>query len=127
MQEVCQVRGELDSVVLGMNVWSGAGNVASDVHYGVTGQQKSACNFKLCIEEPQRPMVYVRVNLYGENVDVCQRRALMKGDYVVVCGELMNRQGRADDTLLEVRCTQLVIIQRKVAEQEKLWQKQERL
>jgi single-stranded DNA-binding protein len=94
--------------VKGTNVWCGSGNVASDVHYGETGRGDSACNFRICVEEAHKPLVYVRVNVYGGNVDVCKMRSLGRGDYVIVEGELMNRKGQ-DDFLTEIRCKKIVI------------------
>jgi hypothetical protein len=94
--------------VKGTNSWSGSGNVAGDVFYGRTGSGDPACNFKIVIEEAHKPLVYVRINVYGGFVDICQHRELKKGNYVVVGGELMNRKGR-EGTLVEVRCAKLVI------------------
>ena len=93
----------------GTNVWTGSGNVASDIQYGKTGKKdEDACNFRIAIEKAHRPLVFVRINIYGGNVDVCKMRGLKKGDYVIVSGELMNRDGR-DGTITEVRCMDLVI------------------
>jgi len=52
--------------------------------------------------------VYVRVNVYGGNVEVIRRRNLLEGDYVIICGEMMSRQSE-DRLLTEVRCGSIVI------------------
>jgi single-stranded DNA-binding protein len=92
----------------GTNTWTGSGNVASDVLYGETKTGDKACNFKLAIEQSHKSLVFVRINAYAGNVEVCQARRLKKGDYVVVEGELMNRRGQ-DDTVTEIRCKTIVI------------------
>ena len=92
----------------GTNGWHGSGNVASEVQYGQTKSGDVACNFKLVIEQAHKALVYLRINVYGGNVEVCRKRNLGIGDYVVIGGELMNREGRAA-TLTEVRCLSIVI------------------
>lgn len=92
----------------GTNAWHGSGNVASDVAYGETRAGDTACNFRLVIEQPHKPLSYFRVNAYGRNASDCQNKKLAKGDYVVIDGELMNRQGK-EELLTEIRCTEIVI------------------
>lgn len=96
----------------GTNVWHGSGNIASDVSYGRTGKGEAAANFKLVVEQSHKQLTFVRVNVYGGNVEVCRMRDLRKGDYVIVHGELMNRSGHQSygDTLTEIRCLEIVII-----------------
>jgi single-stranded DNA-binding protein len=96
----------------GLNNWHGSGNVSTDVSYGETKSGDKACNFKIAIERSHVPVVFIRINVYAGYVDVCEARNLKKGDYVVIQGELMNRQRIIGDdkiTLVEVRCTGLVI------------------
>jgi len=92
----------------GTNSWDGSGNVASDVAYGKTGRGDEACNFRLAVEQSHKPLLYIRVNVYGHNARVCRKRELAKGDFVVIDGELMNRQGH-EDVLTEIRCREIVI------------------
>lgn len=92
----------------GTNVWHGSGNVASDVSYGETSAKDLACNFRIAVEQPHKQVCYFRVNVYGRNAVACQKRKLRKGDYVVIVGELMNRDGQGD-VLTEVRCKEIVI------------------
>lgn len=91
----------------GLNVWIGSGNIASDLSYGKTHGGDDACNFRLAVEQAYKQVLYVRVNIYGRNVFACERNKLMKGDYVSIEGELMNRKGQ-EDTLTEVRCKDIV-------------------
>ena len=92
----------------GTNSWDGSGNVASDVYYGKTSAGDLACNFRLAVEQSHKQLSYFRVNVYGRNAEICEKRRLSKGDYVVIDGELMNRPGR-DDVLTEIRCKEIVI------------------
>jgi len=96
----------------GINDWHGAGNLSTNVSYGATKSGDEACNFKVALEKSHTPTVFVRINVYGGFLEVCRARDLKKGDYVVVQGELMNRQREIGGdliTLVEVRCTGLVI------------------
>jgi len=96
----------------GTNVWHGSGNIASEVSYGRTGRGEAACNFRIIIEQAHKQLSFVRVNVYGGNVEVCRLRDLSRGDYVIIHGELMNRQGNQTpgEMLTEVRCLEIVII-----------------
>jgi len=93
----------------GINSWDGSGVVAGDVSFGSTKSDDLACNFRIVIEGAHNHVSYFRVNAYGQNAKFCQMRGLQKGDYVVICGELMNRAGR-EEILTEIRCKSIVII-----------------
>ena len=92
----------------GMNVWHGCGTVCSDVVYNDTRNGDKACGFRIAIHNPHKASLYIRVNSYGSHAEVCRKCELEKGDFVVIDGELMTRQGR-DELLTEVRCRDLVI------------------
>lgn len=92
----------------GTNTWHGSGDVATDVLFSATGKGEKAAAFKVAIEQAHKATVFVRINVYGGNVEVLRERGVKKGDFVVVDGELMNRRGQAD-TLTEVRCLNIVI------------------
>ena len=96
----------------GTNGWHGSGNLSTRVSYGRTGAGDEACNFKVAVEKAHAPVVFVRINVYGGNVEVCKIRDLERGDYVVIEGELMNRKrviGSESVTLVEVRCNKIII------------------
>lgn len=93
----------------GTNAWHGSGNVCSDVVYNKTGSGEDACGFRVAVNEPHKPTLYLRVNLYGSNVGACRKLSLGKGDFVVINGELMTRMGREEE-LLEVRGHKISII-----------------
>jgi single-stranded DNA-binding protein len=92
----------------GTNSWHGSGQLVSDVKYGGTRNGGPACSFRIAINQLRKPTIYIRVNVYGGNVEVCRKFTLGKGDFVVVAGELMSRNGK-DEVLTEVRCRDIVI------------------
>ena len=92
----------------GTNSWNGSGSLVSNVSYGNTRVGGPACNFKMAIDHPYKQKLFVRINVYGGNVNVCKKLNLRKGDFVVVDGELMNRNGH-DEILTEVRCREIII------------------
>lgn len=92
----------------GTNSWGGSGVLVTDVVYDTTGNDSDACSFRMAINHQHKQPVYVRVNIYGGNVSVCRMKGLKNGDYVVIEGALMNREGRGD-TLTEIRCKDIVI------------------
>jgi single-stranded DNA-binding protein len=91
--------------------------VAGDVLFNPTRKGDRAASFRIAIEQPHKTVVFVRINVYGGNVDAIRERGLKKGDYVVVDGELMNRRGPSD-TLTEVRCSNVVILRNAGKEEE---------
>jgi len=93
----------------GINVCSVAGHVASDVLMATTKGGDAACSFRFAIDQGHKSTVFIRINAYGGNVEVIKRRQMRKGDYAVIEGELMNRQGH-NDVITEVRCENIVII-----------------
>jgi len=95
----------------GINVCGISGHVASDILFSATRSGDSACSFRFAIDQGHKSTVFIRVNAYGGNVDVIRDRQMQKGDYAVIDGELMNRQGH-NDVITEMRCGSIVIIPR---------------
>lgn len=95
----------------GINVCGISGHVASDILFSKTRSGDSACSFRFAIDQGHKATVFIRVNVYGGNVEVIKSRQMRKGDYAVINGELMNRQGH-NDVITEVRCGSIVIISR---------------
>ena len=96
----------------GTNSWDGSGNLSTEVDYGETGTGEQACNFGVAVERSNKQVVFVRVNVYGDLVSLCQTKKLDVGDFVVVSGELMSREWRFSGrrvTLIEIRCKELII------------------
>jgi len=92
----------------GTNSWNGSGSLVSDPIYNQTRSGGEACSFKIAINQLHKPTLYIRINVYGGNVSVCQKFSIGKGDFVVVDGELMSRYGQ-NEVLTEIRCRELVI------------------
>lgn len=90
------------------------GNVSGPIHYGETTRGDPACSFVLVAEGKEVPTVFVRVNIYGGLVKVCDQR-LKKGAYVIVDGGLMNRKDKEggdnqSKVKCEVRCEDIIFV-----------------
>lgn len=87
-----------------------SGNVGDRITIGKTGRGDSACSFSVASDAAPVPTAtWVRVSVYGDElVQVC-RAHLVKGVYVLVEGELMNRAGRFGE-LTEVRARRVVFV-----------------
>lgn len=94
----------------GINDYACSGNIASDILFSETKSGDAACSFKLAVEQIYKPTVFIRINVYGVNVGVVKGRNARRGDYIVVSGELMCRKGQSENTLIEVRCKDIVIL-----------------
>ena len=93
----------------GTDSWNGSGVVYSDVLFAETRSGNRACSFRLAIDKKNKSRVIVRINAYGGNTVVIERRQMKRGDYCIIAGELMNRVGNGED-LTEIRCEEIVII-----------------
>lgn len=86
-----------------------SGNVTDKIAYSSTGNGVPTCTFVLASDRYTRDSVvtaWVKINVYGKLVEVCRTR-LVKGRYVLVEGELMNRDGRLGE-LTEVRAKEVI-------------------
>lgn len=92
----------------GINAVSVSGNVGGDIAFGETNGGDPFCTFDLAVEDKNKHVTWVRVNIYGPIVDIARKR-LARGGYVVVDGELMNHSNKSD---LEIRCEDIVFLQR---------------
>lgn len=95
-----------------------AGNVLDNIEYGKVGNGSEALTFQIASDRKSASGVvtaYVKVNVYVEGlIRICKLK-LIKGCYVVVEGELMNREGRHGD-LLEVRAREIIFPPRTLEE-----------
>jgi len=92
-----------------MNVVAISGNVSARIEFSSTGKGSPVCTFQMASDRRTRDTTitaWVKVNAYGEGLVGACRRRLTKGTYVVVEGELMNRDGRLGE-LLEVRARRI--------------------
>lgn len=88
-----------------------SGNVSGKILFSNTDSGSPACSFNVASDNflfgGQVVSVWVRVNVYGEGiVNLCKSR-LSKGQYIIIFGELMNRQGPTGP-LTEIRARELI-------------------
>jgi len=79
---------------------------------------KDCCTFTLASDRHSRDQVitaFVKVNVYGSGLVRTCRGKLVKGGYVFVEGELMNRDGLHGE-LTEVRAQQVIFTKQEVEE-----------
>jgi single-stranded DNA-binding protein len=89
-----------------------SGNVGDRVVYGTTRMGTQACSFSMASDRHDGDDVvtaWVRINLYGDDLVRICREKLTKGMYVIVEGELMNRDGTVGE-LTEVRAREVVFV-----------------
>jgi single-stranded DNA-binding protein len=101
----------------GWNKWEGGGNVTAKIDFGQKPDGTPVGTFVMACDRDVRDGVvtaFVKVNMYGRLVDFCRPR-LVKGQFVRVEGELMNRDGRTGE-LLEVRARDIVFLKLEMPE-----------
>lgn len=98
----------------GINTVTVSGNVLGNIEYGCVGSGSEACGFQVASDRHTATGVitaFVKVNVYVEwLVQLCKAK-LGKGAYVLVEGELMNRQGKYG-SLTEVRAREIIFLPR---------------
>jgi single-stranded DNA-binding protein len=92
-----------------------SGNVGAQIAFNNTGSGTSACSFFLASDRHSSGgavvSAWVKINVYGDSfVRICRSR-LEKGCYVLVEGELMNRDGQLGE-LVEVRAREVIFLPR---------------
>ena len=89
-----------------------SGNATDKTSFSQTDNGTPTCTFTLASDRHTRDAVvtvFVKVNAYGRQlVELCRAR-LGRGSYVLVEGELMNRDGRLGE-LTEVRAKDLIFM-----------------
>jgi single-stranded DNA-binding protein len=100
----------------GINKVMLAGNVGGRARYDKTSDGTPTCSFSVASDRHKDGAVvtaWVKVNAYGPGlVHTCERH-LRKGTYVVVEGELMNRDTPEFRELVEVRAIELIFLERR--------------
>lgn len=94
----------------GINKVVVSGNVTGDIAFAKTRSGVEVCSFVMCSERTSSKgahKAYPKINVYLENLVALCRNRLSKGCYVIVEGELMNRDGRSEE-LTEVRARDIV-------------------
>lgn len=89
-----------------------SGNVTAAPEFGnKTGDGAEVCGFTVASDRyasnGQTVTAFVKVNVYPEGLVRLCRDRVKQGDYLIVDGELMNRDGR-HGTLLEVRARDII-------------------
>jgi len=93
-----------------------SGNCSDSARFHTTGNGAKCATFKLAsdrrgIKPGEIVTAWVKINVYNEAlVDICQSR-LAKGAYVIVEGELMNREG-VQGEVTEVRAKEIIFTDR---------------
>ncbi len=89
-----------------------SGNVSGDIRFGRLPDESPVMSFSMASDRKTESGVitaWIKVNVYiGPLVDICQQR-LTRGSYVLVDGELMNREGQ-HGKLTEVRAQEIIFI-----------------
>lgn len=96
----------------GINKTIISGNVSREIVYDRMPDGSPVLSFTMASDRHTSGKIvtaWVKVNVYLETlVEVC-RRHLTRGSYVIVDGELMNREGR-HGKLTEVRAKEIVFL-----------------
>lgn len=98
----------------GLNKVIISGNVTGAIEFGKTNSgAQDACGFHVASDRHTSGggvvTAYIKVNVYVDGlVKICKTR-LSKGIYVLVEGELMNRDGQHGD-LTEVRAREIIFL-----------------
>lgn len=99
----------------GINLVAVSGNVTgAKPVFTTTHDGKPACSFEIASHRAVsggQVKAYLRINVYVEAlVRLCESR-IDKGEYVIVHGELMNRDGQHGE-LTEVRAREIIFVPR---------------
>lgn len=97
----------------GLNKVFLSGNVTGAIEFGRTGKGDEVCGFHLASDRHtqggQVVTAFVKINVYIDGlVRICKTK-LVKGVYVLVEGELMNRDGQHGG-LTEVRAREILFL-----------------
>jgi len=106
----------------GLNKVIISGNVGAQISFDNTASGTPACSFFLASDRYSSGgavvSAWVKINVYGDGlVRICRSR-LEKGGYVLVEGELMNRDGQLGE-LVEVRAREVIFLPRAQEQEDK--------
>lgn len=94
-----------------------SGNVSDSARYHTTHSGAQCATFRLASDRRgakpgETVTAWVKINIYSEPlVELCKIR-LAKGVYVLVEGELMNREGAQGQDITEVRAKEIIFTER---------------
>lgn len=97
----------------GLNKVIISGNVTGSIEFGRTGKGDEVCGFHIASDRHtfggSIVTAFIKINVYTDKlVRVCKGK-LVKGVYVLVEGELMNRDGQHGG-LTEVRAKEIIFL-----------------
>lgn len=90
-----------------------SGNVLANIEFGAVPNGAEAASFQVASDRYGSGGIvtaYVKVNVYGDDLVKSCRAKLVKGVYVLVEGELMNRHGQHGDNMIEVRAKEIIFL-----------------
>lgn len=96
----------------GLNKVVLAGNVSGDIRDGRMPDESPVLSFSMAADrrtERDTITVWAKVNVYVEPLVVLCQKRLRRGTYVIVSGELMNRDGK-HGKLTEVRAQEIIFV-----------------
>jgi len=107
--------------VRGINKVIVSGNVTGAIEFGKTNNGLEVCGFHIASDRHTSGggivTAFIKVNVYVDGlVRICRTR-LVKGIYVLIEGELMNRDGQHGD-LTEVRAREVIFLAKEEAKGE---------
>ena len=88
-----------------------SGNVGNMIKFRDTSKGVPSCTFQLASDRHARGDIlttWVKINVYGRELVRSCRNRLSKGVYVIVEGELMNRDRADQKELVEVRAREVI-------------------
>ncbi len=95
----------------GINKVVFSGNIGGAIKFNDTSKGTPSCSFQVAADRHAHGEVvtaWVKINAYGQGlVRSCQPR-VKKGAYVIVEGELMNRDTRELKELVEIRAREVI-------------------
>lgn len=88
-----------------------SGNVGGGIKYEETKKGIPSCSFQVASDRHAHGEVvtaWVKINAYGQGLVRSCKPRLKKGTYVIVEGELMNRDSRGFKELVEIRAREVI-------------------
>jgi single-stranded DNA-binding protein len=95
----------------GINKVVFSGNIGERIRFHETGKGVPSCSFQVASDRHAHGEIvtaWVKVNAYGQGLVRSCKPRLKKGAYVIVEGELMNRDKRGFKELVEIRAREVI-------------------
>lgn len=101
--------------MLGFNTVTLAGNVGYIEFFETSIAKDLGCYFTLCCQEGDTKTTWHKVSAYGKIAEICRKKDLAKGDYVLLEGELYNPAPPkfSEKVFSEIKITKKVVIFKK--------------